>query len=233
MDIESFSYLCSPNQSTFKQKRLSKQHYLTIIRISVMTNFSQITDEQLALRYVDGDNKAFDELLKRTQSKLYDYIFFIVKDSHIADDIFQDTFIRVIDNLQKGRYKESGKFMGFLLRIAHNLIMDHFRKKKNQKVIESDNDLEKECYKLGGNTDSNREDQYIRDRSMTELNLLMNALPESQREVVYLRCYQNLSFKEIAEKTSCSINTALGRMRYATLNMRKMARNYGLTLTNF
>lgn len=195
-----------------------------------MNNFSQVTDEQLAFRYIDGDNKAFDELLKRTQSKLYDYIFFMVKDAQLADDIFQDTFIRVIDSMHNGHYTENGKFMGFLIRIAHNLVMDHFRKAKNRKVVESDEDLAITSYKSGENMDINREDIYVHDQSVNELKILMNSLPENQRKVVYMRCFMDMSFKEIAQVTSCSINTALGRMRYATINMRKMARAHNISM---
>ena len=195
-----------------------------------MASYLQMTDEQLALRYVDGDNRAFDVLLDRTQKKLYNYIFFVVKDSEIADDIFQDTFVKVIDRLQTGRYVESGKFMGFLTRIAHNLIMDYFRKEKSKKVVDAENDLELTQYRNNNTLESNREDAYIYDQSMSDLKKMMNALPDSQREVVYMRFFQNMSFKEIAETTNCSINTALGRMRYATLNMRKMARQNNFTM---
>ena len=195
-----------------------------------MKQFESLTDEALALLYVDGDNKAFDELLARTQTKLFTYIMFVVRDHDIADDIFQETFVKVITKLQEGRYTDSGKFIFWLTRIAHNVIMDWYRNQKGEHIVEptADNDLTK----LNTNNilDTYRENDIVNEQVLLDVKKLMNALPAPQREVVYMRFYQQLSFKEIAEITGCSINTALGRMRYALINLRKMARQHSIDL---
>lgn len=195
-----------------------------------MKNYESCTDEQLALLYINGDNKAFDELLTRNQQKLFSYIMFMVKDPETANEVFQETFMKVICRLQEGRYTASGKFSFWLTRIAHNIIMDTYRQTRSAHIIEpnEDNDLNK----LRGNDlmDINRENEYVNDQIMTDVRHLMDALPAPQREVVYMRYYQNLSFKEIAELSNCSINTSLGRMRYAIINMRRMAKQHDITL---
>ena len=195
-----------------------------------MKNYESCTDEQLALLYINGDNKAFDELLARNQQKLFNYIMFMVKDPEVANEVFQETIVKVICRLQEGRYTDSGKFSFWITRIAHNIIMDSYRQVRSAHIIEpnEDNDLNK----LRGNDlmDINRENEYVNDQIMTDVRHLMDALPAPQREVVYMRYYQDLSFKEIAEMTNCSINTSLGRMRYAIINMRRMAKQHDIQL---
>ena len=198
-----------------------------------MKNISQMTDEQLAFRYIKGDNKAFDELLKRVQGKLYSYIFFIVKDEGVADDFFQETLTRAINYMHQGQYTVRGKFQSWLCRIAHNLIMDSYRRDRVSGVIDNRYDMDITVFRGNANirnSHSSCETDIAYDQSLTDARKLMDALPETQREVVFMRFYQNLSFKEIAETTNVSINTALGRMRYAVLNMRKMARQYNIEL---
>lgn len=188
-----------------------------------MKNLSDFTDEELALAYADGNNKAFDLLLSRNQTKLFSYILFVVRDREKAEDVFQETFVKVITKLQQKRYVTSGKFSAWLIRIAHNVIMDSYRDRRVEKVVETSdgNDLAN----LGGDNllDMNIESRYVNDQVMEDVKKIMNLLPTPQREVVYMRYYQQLSFKEIAECTNVSINTALGRMRYAILNLRKMS----------
>jgi RNA polymerase sigma-70 factor (ECF subfamily) len=195
-----------------------------------MKNYASCTDEMLALLYIDGDNKAFDELLARNQQKLFSYIMFVVRDPEIANDVFQETFVKVITKLQEGRYTDSGKFSFWLTRIAHNIIMDNYRQQRSAHIIEpsEDNDLNK----LTGSQvmDLNRENEFVNTQVLDDVRHLMDALPTARREVVYMRYYQDLSFKEIAEMTGVSINTSLGRMRYALINMRRMARENGLQL---
>ena len=195
-----------------------------------MKKFEGMTDEQLALLYVGGDNKAFDELLSRTQSKLFTYIMFVVRDHDIADDIFQETFVKAITKLQMGQYTDSGKFQFWITRIAHNVIMDWYRAQKNEHIVEPtiDNDLSN----LRGASilDSYRETEIINEQILIDVKKMMNALPTPQREVVYMRFFQQLSFKEIAELTGVSINTSLGRMRYALINLRRMAKDHKIEL---
>lgn len=195
-----------------------------------MKNLKEMTDEQLAIAYIEGNNRAFDLLLARNQAKLYSYIMFIVRDRTIADDIFQDTFVKVITKLRQGAYKTNGKFSAWITRIAHNIIIDMFRNQKIGKIIEStpDNDLSN----LTGNelADANIETRFVKEQNMREAKLLMESLPAIQREIVYMRFYQQMSFKEIAETTGISINTALGRMRYAVLNMRKKASEFNVAI---
>lgn len=192
-----------------------------------------MTDEELALAYADGNNKAFDLLLSRNQTKLFSYILFVVRDREKAEDVFQETFVKVITKLQQKRYVTSGKFSAWLVRIAHNVIMDLYRDRKVEKIVETSdgNDLAN----LGGDNvlDINIENRYVNDQVMEDVKKIMNLLPTPQREVVYMRYYQQLSFKEIAECTNVSINTALGRMRYAILNMRRMARSQELELEQY
>lgn len=195
-----------------------------------MKLFERMSDEELALLYIKGNNRAFDELLIRNQSKLFTYIMFMVKDQEIANDIFQDTFVKVITKLQEGKYTDSGKFSYWLIRIAHNIIMDWYRLQKNAHIIEPTEDNDLSNLKGESVTDINRESEIINAQVLSDVEHLMNCLPTSQREVVYMRFYQELSFKEIADVTGVSINTSLGRMRYAILNMRKMAKEHDIML---
>ncbi|CCY65141.1 dNA-directed RNA polymerase sigma subunit RpoE [Prevotella sp. CAG:1124] len=195
-----------------------------------MENFNSFTDEELALSYIDGNNKAFDELLTRNQDKLFSYIFFVVRDEDKANDLFQETFVKVITKLHQKRYVDSGKFSAWIMRIAHNVIMDWYREQRARNLVEptEENDLSN----LSGNDvlDVNVENKYVNDQIMTDVKKMMNMLPPTQREVVFMRFYQDLSFKEIAELTGVSINTSLGRMRYAILNLRRMSKEYNIAL---
>lgn len=189
-----------------------------------------MTDEELAISYVQGNNRAFDELLSRNQSKLFSYILFVVRDEDKANDLFQETFVKVITKLHQGRYVDSGKFGAWIMRIAHNVIMDWYREQRSRNLIEptDENDLSN----LSGNDvlDSNVENRYVNDQIMVDVKNMMNMLPPTQREVVFMRFYQDLSFKEIAEMTGVSINTSLGRMRYAILNLRRMTKEHNIVL---
>ena len=195
-----------------------------------MEYLNQMTDEELALSYVDGNNRAFDELLARTQGKLFSYILFVVRDEDKANDLFQETFVKVITKLQQRKYVDSGKFGAWVMRIAHNVIMDWYRDEKARNLVEptEDNDLSN----LKGNEvlDGNIENRYVNDQVMIDVKKMMNLLPATQREVVFMRFYQDMSFKEIAETTGVSINTSLGRMRYAILNLRRMSREHDIVL---
>lgn len=195
-----------------------------------MENISRLTDEELVISYVRGNNRAFDELLSRNQSKLFSYILFVVRDEDKANDLFQETFVKVITKLHQGRYVDSGKFGAWIMRIAHNVIMDWYREQRSRNLIEptDENDLSN----LSGNEilDSNVENRYVNDQIMVDVKNMMNMLPPTQREVVFMRFYQDLSFKEIAETTEVSINTSLGRMRYAILNLRRMSKEHNIAL---
>lgn len=195
-----------------------------------MKKLTDMTDEELAVCYMRGDNNAFDLLLERNQSKLFSYIFFVVHDEDKANDLFQDTFIKIIVKLQKGLYSPTGKFSGWCLRVAHNVIMDNFRSIKSDRIIEPTEDNDLSNLNVESVQDVNVEGKYINMQVMKDVKKMMNLLPTPQREVVYMRFYQQMSFKEIADATEVSINTALGRMRYALINMRKMARDYNLQL---
>jgi len=195
-----------------------------------MENIKELTDEELALSYVKGNNKAFDELLARNQTRLFSYILFVVRDEDKANDLFQETFVKVITKLHEGRYTDSGKFSAWIMRIAHNVIMDWYRDQKARNIVEptAENDLSN----LSGNDilELNVENKYVNSQVMTDVKRMMNMLPPTQREVVFMRFYQDLSFKEIAETTGVSINTSLGRMRYAILNMRRMTKENNIVL---
>lgn len=195
-----------------------------------MKTLENMTDEGLAMLYIDGNNRAFDLLLSRNQSRLFSYILFVVRDRNTAEDIFQETFVKVITRLQDGKYTTSGKFSAWIMRIAHNVIMDWYRDQRAERVVEAtqDNDLSN----ISGSelVVGSIESHYVNSHVMRDVRNLLDNLPPTQREVVFMRYYQQLSFKEIADTTSVSINTALGRMRYAILNLRRMAKTYGMTL---
>ena len=189
-----------------------------------------MSDEQLALAYIDGNNRAFDELLSRNQDRIFTTIMYAVKDEDLANDLFQETFLKVITKLQNGQYSDTGKFSWWLTRIAYNVVIDHFRAQKSSKIVEApkDNDLSN----LRGEAIHNqsRESELNNEQVMEDVKRLVEALPEAQRDVVNMRFFQELSFKEIAEQTHVSINTSLGRMRYALINLRKLTRQYGVNL---
>jgi RNA polymerase sigma-70 factor (ECF subfamily) len=196
-----------------------------------MKNYASQTDEALALLYVNGDNRAFDELLARNQQKLYNYILFVVRDHETANDVFQDTFVKVITKLHEGKYTDSGKFSFWLTRIAHNLIMDNYRQQRGEHIVDVDQENDLSRLRSEELMDINRENEFVNAQILSDVRQLMDMLPAPQREVVYMRYYQDLSFKEIADMTGVSINTSLGRMRYALINMRRMARQYNVQLS--
>ena len=195
-----------------------------------MKQFREMTDEELAIFYINGNNRAFDLLLARNQSKLFSYILFVVRNEDVANDIFQETFVKIITRLKEGKYVPSGKFGAWIMRIAHNVIMDWYRSQKADKIVEAtrNNDLSN----IGGDDMQigNIENQFITSQTLSDIKRMMNLLPPSQREVVFMRFYQEMSFKEIAQTTGVSINTSLGRMRYALLNLRKMVREHKVSL---
>lgn len=189
-----------------------------------------MTNEQLALSYVNGNNQAFDLLLSRNQSKLFSYILFVVHDQDLANEIFQETFVKVITKLQERKYVDSGKFSAWIMRIAHNVIMDWYRDNRAQNIVEATEDNDLSNINSNSCLDYNIEDRYINEQVLRDVKKMMNLLPPTQREIVFMRFYQEMSFKEIAETTGVSINTALGRMRYAILNLRRMAKKSKMSL---
>ena len=188
------------------------------------------SDDQLVALYVDGVNEAFDTLIERHKDRIYYYIFHSVKNDELADDIFQETFVKVIVTLKQGRYVENGHFSAWISRIAHNLIIDHFRQSRAVN-LQSTDDTEYNVLNRKELSDQTIEDSMVTQQIHRDIRRLIKALPESQREVLLMRYYKNMSFKEIAERTQVSINTALGRMRYAILNMRRIAEEHNIVLT--
>lgn len=188
------------------------------------------SDDQLVALYVDGVNEAFDTLIERHKDRLYSYIFHSVKNEELADDIFQETFVKAIVTLKQGRYVENGHFLAWISRIAHNLIIDHFRQSRAVN-LQSTDDTEYNVLNRKELSEQTVEDSLVTQQIHRDIRRLIKALPESQREVLLMRYYKNMSFKEIAERTQVSINTALGRMRYAILNMRRIAEEHNIILT--
>ena len=195
-----------------------------------MKQLHEMTNEELASSYINGDNKAFDLLLSRNQEQLFSYIFFIVKDRALADDLFQETFIKVITKLNEGKYCTNGRFGAWLITVAHNTIMDFYRSSKNDKYLNNIDTNEFDNAVSISLMDSCIENHYVNQQVLKDVKRMVDMLPTLQREVVFMRFFQQLSFKEIAEITNVSINTALGRMRYAILNLRRMAKTNGITL---
>jgi RNA polymerase sigma-70 factor (ECF subfamily) len=195
-----------------------------------MNSLKSLADNTLVEMYSKGNDKAFDELLARYQSKLYSYIYFIVRNVTLAEDLFQETFVKVITTIRQGNYSESGRFGAWLTRIAHNLIIDYFRQDKSENTISND-ETESDLFNDVDLSDDDVETKMVNTQVLSDVRRLIGALPSSQREVVYMRFYQDLSFREIADLTGVSINTALGRMRYALINMRRLADEKGISLT--
>jgi len=195
-----------------------------------MNVFTDKSDEQLISLYVDGRNDAFDELIERHKDRVYAYIFHSVKNADQADDIFQETFVKAIMTIKQGRYTEKGHFPAWITRIAHNLIIDFFRQSKAEN-LQSTDATEVNILNRKELSDDTIEDVMVMDQIHKDIHRLIRALPESQRQVLVMRYYKNMSFKEIAEQTKVSINTALGRMRYAILNMRRLAEENHIALT--
>ncbi|MBC7913615.1 MAG: sigma-70 family RNA polymerase sigma factor [Pyrinomonadaceae bacterium] len=179
-----------------------------------------LTDQQLVHLYVDGNSKALATLVNRYKDRIYTSIYLLVKDKYMAEDLFQDVFIRIIDTLKGGRYKDEGKFLPWALRIAHNMCVDHFRKIKRSPSIKTSDD--RDIFEVLNFSEPSAENLMIQSQSYERVRKMIDMLPEDQREVIILRHYADLSFKEIADLTKCSINTALGRMRYGLINMRRM-----------
>lgn len=195
-----------------------------------MYNLSHKTDDELVKMYVGGCNEAFDQLLCRHKDKLFNYISYQLRDqADKADDVFQETFVKAIVTIKEGRYVMTGHFGSWLTRIAHNIIMDQFRMDAQLPFVDC---LNGEAHILNNSTilDSCMEDSLVNEQTMRDVRILMDRLPKEQREVVKMRYYDDLSFRDIADKTGVSINTSLGRMRYALLNMRRMADEYGISL---
>jgi RNA polymerase sigma-70 factor (ECF subfamily) len=178
------------------------------------------TDHELINLFVDGNLEALETLVLRHKDKLYTSILFLVKDKYLAEDIFQDVFIRIIDTMRGGRYTEEGKFLPWAMRIAHNLCVDHFRKVKRTPTIKNGDD--KDIFEVLNFSEDCAETKMMKRQSHDRVRAMLEQLPEDQREVIILRHYADMSFKEIASMTNCSINTALGRMRYGLINLRKM-----------
>ena len=192
--------------------------------MKVQTNAA---DETLVALYAQGNNEAFDILLNRYKDRLYAYIYYTVRNEELAEDIFQETFTKAIVTIQQGRYNENGKFPAWLTRIAHNLIIDCFRQEKLVSCDEEERNLLNNIRLSEGTVEA----EIVNHQILSDVRRLMKHLPDEQREVVHMRFYQDLSFKEIAEMTGVSINTSLGRMRYAILNLRRMAEKHGIVLT--
>lgn len=180
--------------------------------------------------FTNDESEAIEELIHRYKKKVFTYIYLNVKKQHLAEDLFQDTIIKVIKSLHEGKYQDNGRFLSWVMRIAHNLIIDHYRHEKQFKTISND-DQEMDMFNSSRYSDENIEQIIIWDQVLNDVRRLVDELPPDQKEIILLRHYGNLSFKEIAEQTNVSINTALGRMRYALINMRKLIKDHDINLT--
>jgi RNA polymerase sigma-70 factor (ECF subfamily) len=189
----------------------------------------QCSDYKLVQKFLSGDDSGIEQLINRHKDKVFNYIFMLVKKEALAEDLFQDTFYKVINSLKNGKYHDNGKFLSWVLRIAHNLVIDHFRKAKQLNTLSND-DYESDIFNTKKIAEKTIEENIVDKQMHRDVRKLINMLPDDQREVVVLRHYVGMSFKEIAAFTEVSINTALGRMRYALLNMRKMAEEKSLNL---
>ena len=195
-----------------------------------MDMIKTMTDEQLVVLFSKGNNQAFDVLLQRHKSRIYTYILLIVRNRDLAEDIFQESFMKAIITIKQGRYVDNGKFYSWVTRIAQNLIIDSYRRERNENTISNEEFAEIDLFNDAKLCEENVEDVLVRDQVFSDIRNLMCHLPENQQEVVRMRYYEDRSFKEIADKTGVSINTALGRMRYAVMNMRRMAREKDISL---
>ncbi|GGW62409.1 RNA polymerase ECF family sigma subunit [Winogradskyella epiphytica] len=189
-----------------------------------------IQDAELVSNYINGDESALSVLIERHKQKIYSFIYSKVYDRDITEDVFQDTFIKVIKTLKRGKYNEEGKFLPWVMRIAHNLVIDHFR--KNSRMPKFDNTGEFSIFSVLSDSTLNAEKTLIKDQVESDVRRIIEELPEDQKQVLMMRMYQDMSFKEISERTGVSINTALGRMRYALINMRKVIEQNNIVLTN-
>jgi RNA polymerase sigma factor (sigma-70 family) len=193
-----------------------------------MNKTVQLTDNELIQLFQQGNTRAFDALIDRHQERIYNAILFMVKDSYLAEDLIQDIFIKIINNLKQNKYNDEGKFLPWALRIAHNFCVDHFRKVKRTPTIKTSDD--QDLFEIIKHSDHPADYKMTRTQTHKNIQELVDLLPEEQREIIVLRHYANLSFKEIAQMTNCSINTALGRMRYGLINLRKMMNERGMSL---
>jgi RNA polymerase sigma-70 factor (ECF subfamily) len=189
-----------------------------------------ISDYELITRFIKGEEPCFEQLIHRHKSKVFAYISLYIRDQALAEDIFQDTFLKVVQSVKAGKYSDNGKFLSWVMRIAHNLIIDNFRRVKQMNTISNDN-YESDLFNSAKLSDENIEDDLIRRQIQKDVRAMISTLPDDQREVVILRHYADMSFKEIADLTGVSINTALGRMRYALINMRKIMEEKKISLT--
>ncbi len=196
----------------------------------MQAHMTKKSDQELVQRFLKGEQAGIEELINRHKDKVYTYILLIVKNQQLAEDVFQDTFIKVIKSLLNGKYRENGRFASWVIRIAHNLIIDHFRKQKQVNTFSND-DYESDIFNSRKFSEKNVEDTIIQDQITTDVRMLIDELPEEQKQVILMRHYGGLSFKEIAEQTNVSINTALGRMRYALINLRKIIERKRINLT--
>lgn len=194
-----------------------------------MNTLDNRTDNELVQAYQNGEQEVFKTLLERHKQKVYNYILSLIKDSALADDIFQDTFIKVINTLRSGTYHDEGKFIQWVMRIAHNLVIDYVRKNQKFHMVYSNDDYN--VFDILGGSDISMEDRMIKKQIYKDIRFLIKQLPKEQRRVLIMRHYADMSFKEIAEKTGVSINTALGRMRYALINMRRLAEENSMSLS--
>jgi RNA polymerase sigma-70 factor (ECF subfamily) len=189
-----------------------------------------ISDYELIQRFIKGEQSCFDQIIRRHKNKVFAYISLYIRDQALAEDLFQDTFMKVFQSVKAGKYQDNGKFISWVMRIAHNLIIDHFRRIKQMNTVSND-DYESDLFNSKKLADATVEDDIIRRQIQKDVRKMIARLPDDQREVVILRHYAGLSFKEIAEITEVSINTALGRMRYALINMRKLMQENKISLT--
>jgi len=191
---------------------------------------SNLSDQELVKNYINGDNSSFEVLLNRHKNRVFAFIMSKIKNKDLSEDIFQDTYVKVVNSLQKGKYNEEGKFLPWVMRIAHNLVIDHFRKQKKMQMIRSNNDFD--IFDVIKDSKINADEKLIKDQIFSDLNSLIDKLPSDQKEVLKMRYYEELSFKKIAEHFDISINTALGRMRYALINLRALSKKHHVDLHN-
>jgi len=189
-----------------------------------------ISDYELITKFIKGEERCFDELIRRHKNKVFSYINLYIRDQALAEDIFQDTFLKVIQSVKSGKYFDNGKFLSWVMRIAHNLIIDNYRRVKQLNIVSNDS-CESDLFNSSKLSDTNIEDDYVKNQIKKDIRHMISCLPEDQREVVILRHYSDMSFKEIADITGVSINTALGRMRYALINLRKIMEEKKISLT--
>jgi RNA polymerase sigma factor (sigma-70 family) len=189
---------------------------------------SNLSDQELVKKYINGDNFSFEILLNRHKNRVFAFIMSKIKNKDISEDVFQDTYVKVVNSLQKGKYNEEGKFLPWVMRIAHNLVIDHFRKQKKMHMIRSNSDFD--IFDVIKDNDINIDEKLIKDQVYYDLKSLIELLPADQMEVLKMRYFEELSFKKIAQKIDISINTALGRMRYALINLRALSKKHHIDL---